>query len=177
MLLWLNVSLLFDPLPTCTEDEKLIYSQRSYILGKAHYLTLGWWKRWSQKHCNCSCKSKPTSSRSRSSWSNWAKLGRSQRESLISRVVRPSRLQSADCFVPQPSWMAAECVDVYFMRYILHDWNDEYCIKILKNLLQSGKLKKGGWIVLAESVIPPPGIASHLPKTITKTFGDWTRKC
>jgi hypothetical protein len=52
--------------------------------------------------------------------------------------------------------MAAESVGVYFMYYILHDWNDEYCIKILKNRLQNGKLKKGGWIVLAESVIPPP---------------------
>lgn len=56
------------------------------------------------------------------------------------------------------------------MRYMLHDWNDEYCIKFLKNLLQSGKLKKGGWIVLAESVIPPPEITSYLPKTITKTI-------
>ena len=62
--------------------------------------------------------------------------------------------------------MAAECVDVCFMRYILHDWNDEYRIKIFKNLLQSGKLKKEGWIVLAESVIPPPEIASHLPKQL-----------
>jgi len=71
-----DVSLLSDPLSICTEDKKLIYSRWSYIPGKAH------------KHCNFSGKSKPTSS-----WLNSAKLGRSQRESLISRVVQPSRLQ------------------------------------------------------------------------------------
>ena|SRR6266702_5116183 len=61
-----DVSLFSDPLSTCTEDEELIYSQ-SYISGKAHHLTLGWWKRWSHKHCHCSGKSKPISSHSRSS--------------------------------------------------------------------------------------------------------------
>jgi hypothetical protein len=70
--------------------------------------------------------------------------------------------------------MAAESVGVYFMYYILHDRNDEYCIKILKNRLQNGKLKKGGWIVLAESVIPPPKI---ITKTIRRLTVPGSHEC
>ena len=113
-----DVSLLSDPLSICTEDEKLIYSQWSYIPGKAHYLALGWWKRWSHKHCNCSGKSKPTSSRSRSSWSNSAKLNRSQRESFISRVVRPSRLQI--CWLLCPATLLDGCRICWRLLHVLH---------------------------------------------------------
>ncbi|KAG6909442.1 hypothetical protein DXG01_000427 [Tephrocybe rancida] len=40
------------------------------------------------------------------------------------------KLQVHDFFQPQP----VKGADVYFLRMIMHDWADSYCIKILKNL-------------------------------------------
>ncbi|KAF2501838.1 S-adenosyl-L-methionine-dependent methyltransferase [Lophium mytilinum] len=89
-----------------------------------------------------------------------------------SSLISSGRLdfKPANFFAPQPEWLEAESVDAYFLRYIFHDWNDAHCVKILQTLLTSGKLKKGGRIVLAESVIPPPEVAPHLPKTVLKSI-------
>lgn len=43
-------------------------------------------------------------------------------------------------------------VDAYLMRYILHDWNDEHCIQILKNCRQCSPNAK---VLLVEHVIRP----------------------
>lgn len=45
--------------------------------------------------------------------------------------------------------------DVYFMRFILHDWSDKYAIKILKCLVPA--LKKGSRVLAQEHVLPAPG--------------------
>lgn len=31
--------------------------------------------------------------------------------------------------------------DVYFMRAVLHNWPDEYCVRILRNLLPGGTIR------------------------------------
>jgi len=43
--------------------------------------------------------------------------------------------------------------DVFFLKTILHDWPDKYCIKILRNLLLA--LKEGGRIIICDNVTLP----------------------
>ncbi|KAI3760246.1 hypothetical protein L1987_50639 [Smallanthus sonchifolius] len=44
--------------------------------------------------------------------------------------------------------------DVIFMKWILHDWGDDYCIKLLKNCWAA--LPEGGKVVVVEAIIPDP---------------------
>lgn len=48
--------------------------------------------------------------------------------------------------------------DVYFFRWILHNWSDKYCVQILRNLIPV--LKTGAKIVLNDNVLPAPGVMS-----------------
>jgi hypothetical protein len=48
-----------------------------------------------------------------------------------------------------------EGADIYLLRWILHDWSDKYCIKILQNLIPA--LRKGTKIVINDICIPEPG--------------------
>jgi hypothetical protein len=41
--------------------------------------------------------------------------------------------------------------DLYLLRYILHDWDDESCIRILRNLRRA--LRAGGRVLILETVI------------------------
>lgn len=43
--------------------------------------------------------------------------------------------------------------DAYLMRHIIHDWNDEQCLTILKNIHRV--MPDHGRLLVAESVIPP----------------------
>ncbi|KAK8066271.1 O-methyltransferase [Apiospora hydei] len=49
--------------------------------------------------------------------------------------------------------------DVYFFRWILHNWSDKYCIKILRNHIPA--LKKGAKIVINDNVLPEPAVMSN----------------
>ncbi|KAL4558580.1 hypothetical protein LXL04_036781 [Taraxacum kok-saghyz] len=42
--------------------------------------------------------------------------------------------------------------DVIFMKWILHDWGDDYCIKLLKNCWKA--LPEGGKVVVLETIVP-----------------------
>lgn len=44
--------------------------------------------------------------------------------------------------------------DVYLMRWILHDWSDGYCVKILRALVSALEGKRESRIVLFEYVLP-----------------------
>lgn len=57
-----------------------------------------------------------------------------------------------DFFTEQP----VKDADVYFFRWIFHNWSDKYCIKILQGLVPA--LKKGARIVINDNVLPEPGI-------------------
>ena len=46
--------------------------------------------------------------------------------------------------------------DVYYFRWIFHDWSDKYCIKILQSLIPA--LKPGARIIISDITLPPPGI-------------------
>ena len=56
-----------------------------------------------------------------------------------------------DFLTPQPVHGA----DIYLLRWILHDWSDKYCVKILQCLTPA--LKKGAKIVVNDICIPSPG--------------------
>lgn len=60
-----------------------------------------------------------------------------------------------DFFSEQP----VQGADVYFFRWILHNWSDKYCVKILKALIPA--LKPGARIVINDNVLPKPGVLSR----------------
>jgi len=55
-----------------------------------------------------------------------------------------------DFLTPQPVKEA----DIYLFRWILHDWSDKYCVKMLQSLIPA--LKKGAKIVISDICIPQP---------------------
>ncbi|KAK3173831.1 hypothetical protein OEA41_007163 [Lepraria neglecta] len=46
--------------------------------------------------------------------------------------------------------------DVYFFRWIFHNWSDKYCIKILRSLIPA--LKKGASVIINEFCVAEPGM-------------------
>ncbi|RDI85507.1 Eukaryotic translation initiation factor 3 subunit H [Venturia inaequalis] len=72
-------------------------------------------------------------------------------------AARPAELSARvsflahDFFTKQP----IEGADVYFLRKILHDWNDDYALKILQQI--TPVMKPGSRILIAEAVAPPTG--------------------
>lgn len=65
-----------------------------------------------------------------------------------------------DFFEPQPQKSAA----VYLLKQILHDWSDEYCVKILTQLRVAAAPKTK--LVLMDSIMP---FACHDPGTDIKS--------
>ncbi|KAI1385143.1 putative O-methyltransferase [Hypoxylon trugodes] len=57
-----------------------------------------------------------------------------------------------DFFEEQPIKNA----DVYLYRWVLHDWPDKYCVKILRALIPA--LKHGARVIVMEAVLPPFGV-------------------
>ncbi|KAF1843483.1 S-adenosyl-L-methionine-dependent methyltransferase [Cucurbitaria berberidis CBS 394.84] len=64
------------------------------------------------------------------------------------------QFQEHDFFAPQP----VKDADVYFFRFILHDWPTKYCIKILQALIPA--LKRGARVILMDAIVPEPGVLS-----------------
>lgn len=63
-----------------------------------------------------------------------------------------------DFLAPQPD--ATKGVDVFFMRWILHNWPDQYCRRILRALIPS--MTPESRILIMETVMPRPGSVSNL---------------
>jgi hypothetical protein len=49
--------------------------------------------------------------------------------------------------------------DVYILKHIIHDWTDEYCVKLLQNCNQS--MEGDGRVICIDAVIPPLGDTSE----------------
>ncbi|OKL61872.1 hypothetical protein UA08_02509 [Talaromyces atroroseus] len=60
------------------------------------------------------------------------------------------RFMEYDFFTEQP----VKNADVYLFKWILHDWSDKYCIKILRSLIPA--LKQGARVVVNELILPEP---------------------
>lgn len=59
-----------------------------------------------------------------------------------------------DMFAPQ-----TVLADVYFFRWVFHNWSDKYCVLILKSLIPA--LRPGARIIINEICMPEPGGISH----------------
>jgi predicted transcriptional regulator len=64
-------------------------------------------------------------------------------------------------------FQSVPAADVYILSYILHDWNDEECRRILRNIASA--TKPGARLVIVEAVIPP-GDQPHPAKVIDLTM-------
>jgi hypothetical protein len=51
--------------------------------------------------------------------------------------------------------------DVYIMKHIIHDWDDERCIRLLANCHRS--MRGDGRVVCVDAVLPPMGDAGNTP--------------
>ncbi|KAF3025037.1 hypothetical protein E8E14_014355 [Neopestalotiopsis sp. 37M] len=69
------------------------------------------------------------------------------------------RFMAHDFLTPQPVANA----EVYLFRLILHNWSDNYCIQILRNLIPA--LKSGARVVVVDNVAPAPGSISNWAET------------
>jgi hypothetical protein len=67
-------------------------------------------------------------------------------EELSDRVT----YMAHDFFTEQP----VKDADIYYFRWILHDWSDKYCLKILKALIPA--LKSGARLLLSERCLEAP---------------------
>ncbi|KAI0444742.1 S-adenosyl-L-methionine-dependent methyltransferase [Xylaria telfairii] len=68
-------------------------------------------------------------------------------EDLRERV----QFMAHDLFTPQ----LYEGADVYFLRWVLHNWSDKYCNQILHALTPA--LKHGARVIIQETLMPQPG--------------------
>ena len=63
-------------------------------------------------------------------------------------VARRVELAPGDFFDSVP-----EGADLYIMKYILHDWDDDLCVKVLVNCRRA--MVPGGKVLVVDTVIPP----------------------
>ena len=79
------------------------------------------------------------------------------RKEVIENVVAPKDVASRvsfmeyDFFEKQPVAHA----DVYYYRWIFHDWSDKYCLKLLRALIPA--LKPGARLLIQDILLPQPG--------------------
>ncbi|EXC13660.1 Caffeic acid 3-O-methyltransferase [Morus notabilis] len=50
------------------------------------------------------------------------------------------------------------CGDAIFMKWILHDWTDEHCLKLLKNCYEA--IPDDGKVIVVEAILPVSGTSS-----------------
>jgi hypothetical protein len=72
-------------------------------------------------------------------------------EAIPSDVADRVSFVSHDMFTKQP----VPDANVYLLRFVLHDWPDKYCIKVLKQLVPA--LKRGAKVVIQDHLLPDPG--------------------
>lgn len=84
----------------------------------------------------------------------------------LAQVERPGNVefQAHDFFTEQP----LQGADVYFFRWILHDWSAKYCVKILQALRPA--LKHKARIVLMDAILPEPGVLSPYQERMIRNF-------
>ncbi|KAI1775119.1 S-adenosyl-L-methionine-dependent methyltransferase [Hypoxylon cercidicola] len=77
------------------------------------------------------------------------------RKNLPSDVASQISFMTHDFFTSQP----VSGADIYFFRWIFHNWSDKYGVEILRSLIPA--LKPGAKIIVSEAILPGPG---EMPK-------------
>ncbi|KAG4431838.1 hypothetical protein IFR05_012676 [Cadophora sp. M221] len=72
-------------------------------------------------------------------------------------------LTTHDFFTPQPV-----SADVYYFRWIFHNWSDAYAVKILQNLVPA--MKPGARVLLNDGVLPEPGSVGGMEEMSIRTI-------
>ncbi len=70
--------------------------------------------------------------------------------SLLPHAKRQSQFMKHDLLTEQ----VAKEANVYFFRWVFHNWNDKYCVQVLQNLIPT--MKKGGEVTLYEYALTKP---------------------
>ncbi|EKG18836.1 O-methyltransferase family 2 [Macrophomina phaseolina MS6] len=83
---------------------------------------------------------------------------------IPSELAGRIQFQAHDFFTEQPVHGA----DVYFFRWIFHNWSDKYCEKMLKCLIPA--LKPGARILVNENILPKPGSENAWDEKIIRTM-------
>ena len=76
------------------------------------------------------------------------------REQLPPELKDRVSFMAYDFFSTQP----VKHADIYYYRWIFHDWSDAYCIKLLRALIPA--LKTGSKVLINDICLPPPNIIS-----------------
>jgi hypothetical protein len=58
-------------------------------------------------------------------------------------------------FIGEDMFKSVPPADIYIMKHIIHDWEDEKCIRLLQNCRQS--MQGAGRVICVDSVLPPMG--------------------
>jgi 6-hydroxytryprostatin B O-methyltransferase len=85
-------------------------------------------------------------------------------ESLPAGLHGRVQFEVHDMFQPQ----TGHDVDVFYLRHILHDWPDDWAVKILKNLVPA--MGPNSRVIISDSVIPPPEQLQGLHEKFVRYF-------
>ncbi|MCJ1379615.1 hypothetical protein MMC17_002717 [Xylographa soralifera] len=92
-------------------------------------------------------------------------------KALPKDVADRVKFMAHDFFTEQP----VKNADVYYFRWIFHNWSDKYCIKILRKLVPA--LKHGARIIVNELCIPEPGMLSKFQEKPLRSFDIVMMEC
>ena len=82
------------------------------------------------------------------------------RQALSPELAGRIDFMAHDFLKPQPADLSPRRGPlVFFLRFVLHDWPDKYCVKILRNLIPV--MKEGSTILINEMVLPPFGTTNR----------------
>ncbi|KAF2683382.1 putative Sterigmatocystin 8-O-methyltransferase [Lentithecium fluviatile CBS 122367] len=83
-------------------------------------------------------------------------LALARKFSNLSLTVQDMEQMVANATVPEDvQGRPVKNADVYYLRWIMHNWSDKYCNLILSALLPA--LKPGARVIIHESLMPEPG--------------------
>lgn len=91
--------------------------------------------------------------------------------SAVGEEALPTNLCSRFEFMPHHFFTAQPDLSnrgevVFYIRLILHDWPNKYCIRILRNLIPA--LKNGSKVLVNESILPPVGAVNRALEKLGK---------
>lgn len=96
---------------------------------------------------------------------DYAKILALGEEALPASLRSRFEFMPHDFFTPQPD-LSSRGRLVFYVRLILHDWPNKYCIRILRSLISA--LKDGSMILMNDNVLPPIGAVNRALEKLGK---------